>query len=110
MSYLNKVSETAFFNGKIENLKYINFYILIVIAPMQIPPSDLNFNQKVKFVTRHIDNKVNIDSITKKLEKKTSFYTAVNHYHKESHLGCCSSPRSVSGRAILILLSIFSST
>ena len=73
MSYLNKVSETAFFNGKIGNLKYINFYILIVIAPMQIPPSDLNFNQKVKFVTRHIDNKVNIDSITKKLEKKNPF-------------------------------------
>ena len=73
MPYLNKVSQTAFFNRKIGKLKYINFYILIVIAPIQIPPSDFNFNQKVKFVTGHIDNKVNIDSITKKLEKKNPF-------------------------------------
>ena len=29
---------------------------------------------------------------------------AVNYYHKELHLGCCSSPRSASGRVYVVAI------
>ena len=34
-----------------------------------MPPSDLMFNRKIKFTIPHIDNKLNIDNISKDFQK-----------------------------------------
>ena len=42
--------------------------------------------------------------LTSKSEADLGLLPAVNYYHKELHLGCCSSPRSASENAFILFL------